>query len=579
MSVARYLAFALVALPAVALVACGEEDAGSPAVAPPVADSGGAAPTADATGPDAAAASDILVAGPDATLPEADGTASADDVPASEGDTHAPADGADPLPDAAVPADAEPQDASAPDASAPDTSPPDTAGPDDTAAGPVGESVIPNGSFEEWSAGLPVGWVGTTTNLPTDDIAEDTGAAHDGVRSCRLGNASDGHKRFSTAPLALAAGHYDCRYWVRGTGEIRNARYNDDYSGYSSYTSVDTEDWVAVDYAFNLAADAAAFELIFSVRSTGPDGLTLDHVRCARAEQVCDAVVCETYEVCQNPAGTCVTAPGKCADGADCAAYEQCSADHDCVLAPGACLVTADCGGGATPVCHVETHQCVAGDPCAGVACADWQVCLPADASCVPAEGRCAGLADCGGLLPVCDVSTHTCLAVDAPANVVPNGGFESWDSYSVGGATQHLLPDFWYGVCDGCSPYWPSTEIAPESVLPYTTAPHSGTTALQLVAPTTPADRFVSEPFTVAAGVSYHCAYRVRGHGTFRHRGYCGGWNPDTDYQAIDSDAWQTIPFTLGGSSSWCVVILYGSNTVADRDHLQFDDVVCIHP
>jgi hypothetical protein len=527
---------------------------------------------------------------PDASSPETDAGPSLSDTP---GDDVMAVDDADTTSSDSGSADAEtaaPVEVVEPDyVSVPeDTTPSDLSGPEievddggsaeDIDPGPVGENVLANGSFEAWADGLPVGWVGTVTNLSSDGIVEETSVAHDGVRSCRLSNTDDSHERFSTQPMAFEAGKYSCRFWVQGEGEIRNGRYDEDYANYSSYTNVSGDAWEPIDYAFNLAADAEAFELIFSVRNTTEAGLVIDDVRCVRAEQACDAVVCEDWQVCEGPEGECVTAPGLCGDDSECAPWQVCGADHECALSPGACESTADCGG-ETPLCDLDTHLCVAGDPCADVDCEDWQVCEPSDGSCVTAEGRCVGLADCDQALPVCDLETHTCVATDDPVNVVPNGGFEAWSDVSFGGATTFLLPDHWYGVCDGCTPYWPSTEIDAAKVMPYTTAPHGGDTALQLIEPTTPADRFVSEPFAVTPTATYACAYWVRGHGTYLQRGYCGGWNVDTDYQAIDSDEWQQVTFELGGSSSWCVLILYASNTDADRDHLQFDDVVCITP
>jgi hypothetical protein len=506
------------------------------------------------------------------------------DVPSSDSDsaeaeTIAPVEVAEDAADVADNDMSAPQDTAPNELLEPEVGDSDGGSAEDTDPGPVGENVLAHGSFEAWVDGLPVGWVGTTTNLSSSGIAEETGIAHDGIRSCRLSNADDSHKRFSTEPMALLAGKYSCRYWVRGEGEVRNARYtDDDYSNYSGYMSVSGDLWESIDYAFNVAADAEAFELIFSVRNTSEAGLVVDDVRCVRAEQACDTVVCEDWQVCENPDGDCVSAPGKCADDSECASWQDCGSDHECALSPGACASTADCDG-ETPVCDLDTHTCAAGDPCDGVDCQDWQVCEPSDASCVPAEGRCVGLADCDQALPACDLGTHTCVAVDAPVNVVPNGGFEAWSDVVLGRSTEFLLPDHWYGVCDGCMPYWPTTEIDANNIKPYTVAPHSGDTALQLIEAMSPAERFVSEPFAVTAGVTYPCAYWVRGHGSYRQRGYCGGWNVDTDFQTIDSDEWQQVTFELGGSSSWCVLILYASNTDADRDHLQFDDVVCIAP
>lgn len=553
------------------LAGCGDDAAPAPttdataadATSADVADSAGTA--TDAAIVDATVATDATLAdttdgatAADATLDETSGDATAA-TDATLGDTSDGAATDDATDDVTDPADTALVDTTEPDATV-----------------PLGDNVFSEGSFERWSAGLPIGWMGDATNLTSDAVAEDATSAHDGLRACRLTNASGTHKRFTTAPQALEAGRYQCTYWVHGEGEIRNARYTGDYSSYSSYTTVADAAWREVAYDFSLVADAPAFELVFSVRNTGADGLVLDDVSCRREARACDVISCESWQVCDEATAACITAPDACADAGDCEAWQICGADHHCALAPGACERTVDCGGGATPVCDLATHGCVAGDPCAGVTCAEWQVCDPTDSGCDVAAGRCESLADCTGALPVCDRASHTCLAIDAAVNVVPNGGFEGWSDYQLGGGT-FLLPDAWYGLDDGTGSYFPETEIAASNVRPFEASPHGGVRACELVDPTPPAERFTTEPFAVASGATYDCAYWVRGHGDVRHRGYCGAWGPDTTFMAVDSDAWQQVRFELGGASTRCVIILYASGTVADRDHIQLDDVVCV--
>ena len=563
------------------LGACGDDPQ-------PATDTSGADVAADTIGADAAdtaSPADTLIADGVATDVEADDTLTPDGVADASAEDTTPledaVDAAEDAVDAAVDAADDTADGASPD-TADATVPADADATTDAADTviPQEDNVIAEGSFESWTDGLPDGWYGETSNLTTDGVVEDTSAAHDGVRACQLVNAGSTHKRFTTAPFALAAGHYSCTYWVRGAGEIRNARYTGSYSSYSAYTTIDADTWTPLTYAFNAADDVAAFELIFSIRNTGEarGHLHLDDVRCARTDEPCDAVTCQPYQVCDNATASCVTAPGFCDGAGECPSWQVCGADHHCALAPGACASTADCDGD-TPVCDLASHACVAGDPCENVQCSEWQQCAPSDASCQVAPGRCAVLADCDGALPTCDVASHTCVGIDAPANVVPNGGFEAWGDYTLFGATSYLLPDAWYGVCDGCSPYYPTTEIAPTDVRQYTTAVHGGSYACQLVDSTAPAERFVTEPFAVVPGKTYHCAYRVRGHGTYRQRAYCGGWGPDTTFTAIDSDDWQRTSFTMSGAVSWCVLVFYASNTDADRDHLQLDDVVCVDP
>jgi len=466
-----------------------------------------------------------------------------------------------------------------------DTSVTDAATPLDVAADsgpdvivPPAESVFVDGSFEYWVDGLPVGWYGSASNISTDNVAEELVNPKEGLRSCLLANVSDTHKRFSSAPQAFETGRYTCTYWVRGIGEIRNARYNgttDSFSSYSSYTAVSSSNWSQLRYEFNVPTRVPSFELVFSVRNASSPYLRLDDVRCTRAAEPCDAVTCEAWQICNPTTVACQAAPNLCDDGDDCEAWQLCDETHSCVLAPDFCLGTVDCGG-ATPVCDLSSHLCVAGDPCAGVVCDAWKQCDPTDSGCDVSPGRCDGLADCSGATPVCDRATHTCVAIDNPQNVVPNGGFEAWSTDTLG-ASSVLLPDYWYGLYDGTGTYFPATEITTANVRYYTAATQSGTGACQLVKTGVPADRFTTEPFTVVSGATYDCAYWVRGHGTMRHRSYCGAWGPDTDFVAYDSNDWQQVRFSLSGGSSKCVLIFYPSNTAADRDHLQLDDVVCI--
>ncbi len=514
---------------------------------------------------------------PDTTLP--------DTGPDTSLDTSTPDTIADTL-DAAGDADSSLPDA-VPDAVA-DTTPDSTSDttPDSTpdttpdVGPPQGDNIFADGSFERWQDGLPIGWYGEASNLSTSDVHEDAREGHDGVRACGLVNASSTHRRMSSAPLAVAAGRYTCTYWARGEGEIRNARFDGDYSSYSGYTFIDGDDWQPVTYTFNLAAATPDFELVFSIRNTvaASGHLSLDDVVCTRTTESCDAVTCEAWQQCDPQTAACITAPDFCADAVDCEPHELCNAEHRCELAPGFCEVTADCAA-PSPVCDLSTHTCVAGDPCANVTCDEWEVCDPTDSTCTTSEGRCESLADCGddaGEGPVCDRVTHSCVAIDDPINVVPNGGFELWSEVSFGGASTFLLPDFWYGLEAGSGRTFPETEITASNVRRYTTSTHGGEAACQLVDTSIPADRFTTEPFTVAPNATYDCAYWVRGQGTYRQRSYCAAWAPDTQFASVDSDAWTQVRFQLSPAASWCVLVFYASNTVAAADHLQIDDVVC---
>ncbi|MCP3143589.1 invertase recombinase-like protein [Pyxidicoccus sp. QH1ED-7-1] len=443
--------------------------------------------------------------------------------------------------------------------------------------GEPGVSVIDNWGFEEWPGALPELWFGSASNITTDSVQKVTTSAFEGVNAVRLTNASGTHRRFSTGAKSMPAGRYSCTFQARGTGDVRNAFFDDEYSSYSSYTSVDTATWTQVAYSFNLTSDVFdTFELIFSVRNTSGEHLSIDDVRCTRAAEPCDAVSCESWERCVNATATCEPLAGRCNEAADCSEWQACDETNTCVVAEGRCTRNADCAGTPeTPVCDTARRLCIEGDPCAGVVCNHPATsCNPRSGVCELSPGACFTTYDCVGELPACDTATGRCVSAGHPANIIRNGGFESWNIYNIPYQGNHLIPDYWYGVDNGVSD--PGTEIKPSRLVRYTTAVHGGASALQFVVPIQVAERFSLEKFNVPSG-NYSCSYRVRGHGTIRHRSYSSaGWSPATDFIIVDSDAWQPVFFRFTGNVRDWRLFFYPGRSEADRDHLQVDDVVC---
>ena len=438
-------------------------------------------------------------------------------------------------------------------------------------------SVIDNWGFETWPGALPERWFGSKSNITADSVQKETTVVFEGSNAVRLVNPSSTHKRFTTLAKSMRAGRYSCVYQARGTGDIRNAFFDDDYSSYSGYTSLSADAWKQVVYDFNLADDVFdTFELIFSVRNTSGPHVVVDDVRCERAAEPCDAVSCESWETCENATATCEPLSGRCNAATDCTEWQACDESHTCVVAEDRCARHADCAGTPqTPVCDTTTHLCVEGDPCAGVTCGNpATTCNPTTGVCELAEGACFTTYDCVGALPACDTVTHQCVPASHSSNIIRNGGFEGWSVYSIPYQGDHLIPDYWYGIDNGVAD--PGTEIKPTRLVPYTTAVHGGSTALQFVVPIEVAERFSSEKFNVPSG-NYSCSYRVRGHGSIRHRIYSsGGWSPQTDFITVDSDEWKPVFFRFTGNVRDWRLFFYPSRSVADRDHLQVDDVVC---
>ncbi|MHA7629894.1 invertase recombinase-like protein [Corallococcus sp. M7] len=441
--------------------------------------------------------------------------------------------------------------------------------------GTTDANVIDNGGFEEWSGATPALWFGSTTNI--EEVKKVTTQAFEGVNAAQLINTSSTHRRFSTAAKSMPAGRYACTYRARGNGDVRNGWFGTDYSSYSSYTSLSTQTWTQVNYNFNLANSVFdTFELIFSVRNTTGDHLLIDNVRCVRAPEPCDSVTCEDWARCDNTTVTCQPLSGRCEDAMDCSEWQACDATHTCVTAADRCVRHADCAGTPeTPVCDTASHLCIEGDPCAGVTCSNPATsCNPTTGVCELSEGACFTTYDCRGALPACDPATRRCVAADHAANIIPNGGFENWSTRAIPYYGNNYLPDYWYGLDNGIAD--PGSEIKPSRLARYTSAVHGGSAALQFVVPIQVAERFTTEKFNVPVG-NYSCSYRVRGHGSIRHRSYSsGGWSPQTDFITVDSDEWQPVFFRFTGNVRDWRLFFYPSRSVADRDHLQVDDVVC---
>ncbi len=458
----------------------------------------------------------------------------------------------------------------------------DTATPDEDSV--IGECdsyesetvLIKNGSFTKWSEGKPDSWVGVKTSLSSISNSLD-GKSCGG--SVELINNADKNLRFTTAAQAMKHGKYNCSYFVKGTGEIRNAYYDGDgFSNYSSYIPADTE-WKELTYSFNLADDIAdGFELIFSLRNTGETaGILLDNVKCTRAPEYCDTTTCDEWEECSNTEEKCIPLEERCNENSDCNEWEECNNEHYCVPAQGKCNTTADCPyPGETPKCDTANHTCVAGDPCENVTCDEWKECKPETALCVLSENRCIKTTDCLGTLPACDTANHTCVSANNAVNVIPNGSFEAWDVYSIPYYGDNLIPDYWYGINFTGDDNTGNTEIDPAAIIQSTDA-HTGSYALKINFPGMPAERFTSEGVDIPLG-NYSCHYFVKGKGDFRHRWYSKlGWATNTDFTSIDSVNWIEVPFTMNftGQATDFRFIFYVSNTDNDNQII-IDDLVC---
>ncbi|KMQ71536.1 T9SS type A sorting domain-containing protein [Chryseobacterium koreense] len=138
------------------------------------------------------------------------------------------------------------------------------------------QNLLVNGSFENWTSGNPDGWLGSATNLgiASMNVSDD---AQDGLKSIKLDNSSTTHRRFSSQAVNLTADtNYILTFYVKGSGEVRNAWLGSDYSSYTAYSAAGSE-WQKITYKFTTGPMATGAEIIFSVRSTGVEGILIDN--------------------------------------------------------------------------------------------------------------------------------------------------------------------------------------------------------------------------------------------------------------------------------------------------------------
>ena len=377
---------------------------------------------------------------------------------------------------------------------------------------------------------------------------------------------------------------------------------SDSYSTYEFEISADTTKtpYAQILIGFDRKNDSAASAEI-----------TLDNLVCVPKGNICDGVTCEEWEICSVKSdikengefvGKCVAREGFCTmmktptegelkDSCDTEISQCNTTTHLCDKIAGKCLKHEDCAEGQkcelSPKADADKkNKCVTGDRCEGVTCKpEWQACNPTSGKCTLAADKCLKSMDCPTKeAPLCDYSTHTCVAMDAkvgdkPLNIVPNGGFEEWEEVTFGGETPYILPVSWFGTEYKIYPTHLVTEFDPKNVLEYTKNVHGGTKALQLVyAKDKQSKRFSSEGFDVSSvGTSYDCSYFVRGKGSVRIHSFSSlGDMTKTEFTHIDSEEWTRIPFTIKGGTDLRLVFYVGS-TDASKDHIQIDDVSCV--
>lgn len=134
--------------------------------------------------------------------------------------------------------------------------------------------VVFSSSFENWSGGAPIDWVGSKTNLESDSILQISSGTMYGSNAVQLINTESTHKRFTTELVQVDSGStYHVTMWVKGNGVIRSTIYDgrstaSGYASYSPFDTINTSSWTmrATSFLCTHTFDSAQF--VISVRGT-----------------------------------------------------------------------------------------------------------------------------------------------------------------------------------------------------------------------------------------------------------------------------------------------------------------------
>lgn len=132
--------------------------------------------------------------------------------------------------------------------------------------------------LSSWAAGDPIDWMGTTTNITSANVVEQTVGATYGTSVASLINTTTTHKRFTTQPVTVTPGQtYEIKIWAGANmGELRTNYYdvtNGAYGTYNPYMDLATLSGgtlVMLTQTVTIPAGCTSAEFILSLRGTDP---------------------------------------------------------------------------------------------------------------------------------------------------------------------------------------------------------------------------------------------------------------------------------------------------------------------
>lgn len=135
-------------------------------------------------------------------------------------------------------------------------------------------------NFENWTGGVPDGWMGTQSSIEADSVIQITSGTQYGANAAQLVNTEASHKRLTTQPMHVDGGtSYEIKFWVKGQGDIRTALFDTSWGAYNNYISINTTSWTVQSQTVTASVNSNIAEFIISVRNTvGTNHIQIDSV-------------------------------------------------------------------------------------------------------------------------------------------------------------------------------------------------------------------------------------------------------------------------------------------------------------
>lgn len=237
--------------------------------------------------------------------------------------------------------------------------------------------------------------------------------------------------------------------------------------------------------------------------------------------------------------------------------WDRCDATLGCIAKDGFCNSKAECPA-VDKICDTEdTHTCIDGDPCEGVACDDsYMQCDATIGKCAVKEGKCAVNSDCAAS-EECNMTTHECVVA-----IIKNGGFENWTNN---------LPDNWVNDPK-------PAEISPSNLTRETSDVHGGSSALRMKGTTANKRIASAEAISLSKG-DYKCVFFAKGDAKVALRPY---YNADYRESTIDwkttDNSWQEFTHTikLTADVTDFQLLVYVTTKDTSGTYVIIDDIIC---